>query len=76
MGQESPSTCSGPARSTPAIQAHIQDQDPDHVGGGLVERFHEMRDRGSLVTPVASALDLVDRLPGPGTGQAWSFGDR
>ena len=59
-----------------AMQAHIRDQDPDRVGGGLVERFQEMRDRGSLVTPEASALDLVDRLPRPETGQAVAFGGR
>ena len=33
-----------------------------------------MRDSGTLVTPEASALDLVDRLSGPGTGDVWSFG--
>ena len=59
-----------------AMQEHIRGQDPERVGGGLVERFQQMRDTGSLVTPESSALDLVDRVPGPGTGQVWSFGER
>lgn len=57
-----------------AMQAHIRDQDPERVGGGLVQRFQEMRESGSLVTPEESARDLVARLAGVGTGGVWSFG--
>jgi len=57
-----------------AMQAHIRDQDPERVGGGLVERFQQMRTAGSLVTPDESARDLVGRLSGVDTGDVWSFG--
>ena len=57
-----------------AMQAHIREQDPERVGGGLVERFQQMRDSGSLVSPEESARDLVGRLSGMGSGDVWSFG--
>ena len=49
-------------------------RDDGRAVAGLVQRFQEMRDSGSLVTPEESARELVIRLSGADTGDVWSFG--
>ena len=49
---------------------------PQPVGEGWSSGSRTCATRGALVTPEASALDLIDRLPEPVTGEVWSFGER
>ncbi|BCJ37357.1 diacetyl reductase [Actinocatenispora thailandica] len=57
-----------PGRVDTAMQGWIRDQDPDAVGGGLVERFAASYRAGELITPTHSARVLVSRLGGTETG--------
>ncbi|MEV0841786.1 SDR family oxidoreductase [Actinocatenispora sera] len=64
-----------PGRVDTAMQGWIRDQDPDTVGGGLVERFAEWHRSGELITPAHSARALVSRLGDTETGRILDVAD-
>jgi NAD(P)-dependent dehydrogenase (short-subunit alcohol dehydrogenase family) len=64
-----------PGRVDTAMQEWIRNQDPEQVGGQLVDRFVAMHAEGQLITPAESARSLIARLAGSGTGQIWDVQD-
>jgi NAD(P)-dependent dehydrogenase (short-subunit alcohol dehydrogenase family) len=58
-----------------AMQAWIREQNPDHIGTGLHERFNRSHQEGTLISPERSARSLLDRLAGGATGRIWDVAD-
>ncbi|MEU0970139.1 SDR family oxidoreductase [Streptomyces sp. NPDC005917] len=54
-----------------AMQAWIRQQDPEHIGPGLHERFNRNFAEGTLITPEHSAAVLLAHLAGSDTGVIW-----
>jgi NAD(P)-dependent dehydrogenase (short-subunit alcohol dehydrogenase family) len=64
-----------PGRVDTAMQEWIRGNDPQRVGGGLVERFRAFDESGELITRDASARSLVTRLNSNETGLVWDVAD-
>lgn len=64
-----------PGRVDTAMQGWIREQDPESVGGGLVERFAESYRSGELISPAHSARVLVSGLGGTDAGRIRDVAD-
>ncbi len=64
-----------PGRVDTAMQGWIRAQDPQRVGGGLVERFVASHEAGALITAAESARALMDRIGRDETGRIWDVAD-
>ena len=58
-----------------AMQAWIRDQNAEHIGAELHDRFTRNYQDGALLSPEQSAWSLLPRLPGNATGQIWDAAD-
>ena len=58
-----------------AMQAWIRDQNPEHIGAELHDRFTQNSQDGTLLSPEQSASSLLARLPTTATAQIWDAAD-
>jgi 3-oxoacyl-[acyl-carrier protein] reductase len=55
------------------MQAWIREQPGEKIGEALRQRFVDMHEGGTLITPDESARSLMSHLAGEETGEVWSF---
>ena len=55
------------------MQAWIRHQPSEQIGEALHQRFVDMHEGGTLITPDESATSLVSHLLGEETGEIWNF---
>ncbi len=55
------------------MQAWIRRQPSEQIGEALHQRFVDMHEGGTLITPDESARSLVSHLVGRETGEVWNF---
>lgn len=58
-----------------AMQAWIRDQNPEHIGAELHDRFTRNYQDRALLSPEQSASSLLARLPTTATAQIWDAAD-
>jgi NAD(P)-dependent dehydrogenase (short-subunit alcohol dehydrogenase family) len=58
-----------------AMQAWIRDQDAEHIGAALHDRFTRNYQDRALLSPEQSAASLLARLPTTATAQIWDAAD-